>query len=104
MNEAVGLAFKGHLECDLVLGARASENPGEWRTLPAARFHSVLREKVAFVKVKIQGGVGNMPGKSNNGARLWGNSRDGLGGTRLGLCPFVQQARPRDLGRGRPDP
>lgn len=101
MNEAGGLAFKGHLECDLVLGARASENPGEWRTLPAVRSHSVLREKVAFVKVKIQGGVGNMPGKSNNGERLWGNSRGRAGWDQIGTPSICPAGKAKGLGPGK---
>ena len=101
MNEAVGLAFNGHLECDLVLGARASENPGEWRTLLAVRFRSVSREKVAFVKVKIQGGVGNTPGKSNNGEHLWGNSRRRAGWDQIGTLSICPAGKAKGLGPGK---
>lgn len=69
------------------------------------RARSVLREKVEFVKVKIQDGAGNTPGTLNDKEQerpvpLWVQQEAGWAGPGWD-CPF---ARDKGRGRGRHDP
>ena len=67
--------------------------------------HSDLREKVTFVKVKIQDGAGNTPGtlsdtEQESPVPLWGQQEAGWAGPGWD-CPLVQD---KGCGPGRHNP